>query len=51
MNSRLEIKTMALFNFLSMKHKNDKRIGELSFQDILEMVEFLMNGEKTNETY
>jgi len=40
---------LALFNFLSNKHLNDKKIGELSLQDILEMVEFLMNGEKTNE--
>ncbi len=37
----LKRKILALFNFLSMKHKNDKRIGELSVKDVMEMVKFL----------
>ena len=45
MSSELKIKAMALFNFLSMKHKNDKQIGEFSVKDIMEIVEFLINGE------
>lgn len=39
----LQRKALALFNFLSNKHLNDKKIGELSLQDIQEIVEFLMN--------
>ena len=30
MNNELKIKAMALFNFLSMHHEKNKRIGELS---------------------
>ena len=38
----IEHKTMVLFNFLSLQHKKDKRIGELSIQDIQEIIEFLI---------
>ena len=44
MNNELKIKAMALFNFLKMKHQNDKRIGELSVKDVIEIVEFLATG-------
>lgn len=37
----LKRQTLALFNFLSMKHKNDKRIGDLSVKDVMEIVKFL----------
>ena len=36
--------TLALFNFLRIKHENDKRIGELSVKDVMEMVKFLTEG-------
>lgn len=41
----IEHKTIALFNFLSSQHKKDKRIGELSIQDIQKIIEFLINEE------
>ena len=44
MNNELKIKAMSLFNFLKMKHPNDKRIGELSVKDVIEIVEFLTAG-------
>ena len=44
MNSELKIKAMALFNFLSMNHEKNKRIGELSVKDVIEIVEFLTTG-------
>ena len=44
MNNELKIKAMALFNFLSMHHEKNKRIGELSVKDVLEMVQFLTDG-------
>ena len=44
MNNELKIKAMALFNFLSMHHEKNKRIGELSVKDVLEIVEFLTAG-------
>ena len=37
----LKRQTLAFFNFLSMKHKNDKRIGDLSVNDVMEIVKFL----------
>lgn len=37
-------KAVALFNWISSKKMNDKRIGELSMSDILEMVKFLGEG-------
>ena len=40
----LKRQTLALFNFLRMKHINDKRIGELSIKDVMEMVKFLTDG-------
>ena len=41
----LQRKALALFNFLSNKHLNDKKIGELSLQDILEIVAFMLKEE------
>jgi hypothetical protein len=35
----------ALFNFMSIKHQNDKKIGELTVKDFLEMCEFLAELE------
>ena len=49
MSSELKIKAMALFNFLSMKHKNDKRVGEFSLYDLIEMVQFLTDGDSDAE--
>ena len=41
----LQRKALALFNFLSNKHLNDKKIGELSLQDIPEIVAFMLKEE------
>jgi hypothetical protein len=32
---------MALFNFMRMKHQNDKRIGDLTVDDFIEICVFL----------
>ncbi len=40
-NALLERKAIALFNFLGMKHENDKHIGEFSVGDLMELVKFL----------
>lgn len=40
----LKRQTFVLFNFLSMKYRNDKRIGELSIKDVMEIVKFLTDG-------
>lgn len=37
-------KAVALFNWISARRMNDKKIGELSMSDILEMVKFLSEG-------
>ena len=37
-------KAVALFNWISSRRMNDKKIGELSMSDILEMVKFLTEG-------
>ena len=37
-------KAVALFNWISSRKMNDKKIGELSMSDILEMVRFLSEG-------
>ena len=37
-------KAVALFNWMSSRRMNDKKIGELSMSDILEMVRFLSEG-------
>jgi hypothetical protein len=42
---RLNRQALALFNFWSMKHQNDKRIGELTFGDFVELCIFLMEVE------
>ena len=36
---------MLLFNFMLEKYENDKRVGEFSLYDLLEMVKFLSNGD------
>ena len=38
------IKAVALFNWISSRRMNDKKIGELSMSDILEMLKFLTEG-------
>jgi hypothetical protein len=38
----------ALFNFMSMKHQNDKRVGELTIGDFFEMAAFLAELEIEN---
>ncbi|GHU24949.1 hypothetical protein FACS189472_18040 [Alphaproteobacteria bacterium] len=45
----LKRKTLALFNFVSMKHQNNKHIGDLTIGDFLEMCGFLaeFDGEKS----
>ena len=34
---------LVLFNFWSMKHKNDKRVGELTIGDFIELCEVFLN--------
>lgn len=43
-NALLGRQAFALFNFLITKHENDKRIGELSVKDVMEIVKFLTEG-------
>lgn len=43
----LQQKAVALFHFLLQKQENDRRIGELSFADLMELVKFL-NGDATH---
>jgi hypothetical protein len=38
----------ALFNFMGMKHQNDKHIGDLTIGDFVEMVAFLAEMEIKN---
>ena len=44
MNKELKIKAMSLFNFMLEKYENDKRVGEFSLYDLIEMVQFLTDG-------
>jgi hypothetical protein len=44
----LNRQALALFNFWSMKKQNDKRIGDLTMQDFIEMVKFLAETEVKN---
>ena len=37
-------KAIALFNWISSRQMNDKKIGELSIADVLEMAKFLSDG-------
>ena len=37
---------VALFNFLLGKQENDKRIGDLSMMDLMELVKFLKERRK-----
>ena len=41
MNNELKYKAMSLFNFFLEKYENDKRVGELSVLDFMEMAKFL----------
>jgi hypothetical protein len=45
---RLNRQAIALFNFWSMKNQNDKKIGELTPRDFIEMCEFLAELETSN---
>lgn len=45
MNNELKIKAMSLFNFMLEKYENDKRVGEFSLYDLIEMEEFLSDGD------
>ena len=38
------MKAVVLFNWMSSRRMNDKKIGEFSMSDILEMVRFLTEG-------
>jgi hypothetical protein len=42
---RLNRQALALFNFWSMKRQNDKKIGELTSGDFVELCEFLSELE------
>ncbi|MBR1734638.1 MAG: hypothetical protein IJ730_04220 [Alphaproteobacteria bacterium] len=50
-NALLKRKAIALFNFLGMKHKTNKCIGELTVRDVMELVNFLneMEGVASHE--
>jgi hypothetical protein len=39
---------LILFNFMGMKQRNDKRIGDLTVGDFIEMCEIL-GGDNSNE--
>jgi hypothetical protein len=47
-NAVLNRQALALFNFWSMKNQNDKKIGELTMQDFLEMCAILNEMEIKN---
>jgi hypothetical protein len=47
-NATLSRQGMALFNFMSMKHQNNKHIGDLTVGDFIEMVAFLAEMETQN---
>lgn len=42
----LQQDAVALFNFLLRKQENDKRIGDLSMMDLMELVKFLKERRK-----
>jgi hypothetical protein len=44
----IERQALALFNFMSMKHQNNKRIGELTVGDFVEMCTFLAKMKDGN---
>jgi len=46
----LNRQTLALFNFWLKKGWNDKRIGDLSLRDFLEVCVFLKRLEAQNDT-
>jgi hypothetical protein len=39
----------ALFHFMSVKHRNDRRVGDLTLGDFIEICEFLAKFEDKNE--
>lgn len=45
---RLNRQALALFNWLGIKHQNDKRIGDLTIGDFFEICEFLNDMETKN---
>lgn len=45
-SSLVKLKTLALFNWLRMQGMCDKKIGDLSIENVIEIVEFL--GEESN---
>jgi hypothetical protein len=47
-NATLSRQGTALFNYMSMKHQNDKHIGDLTVGDFIEMVAFLTEMEAKN---
>ena len=49
MNNNLKIKAMSLFNFMLDRYENDKRVGEFSLYDLIEMVQFLTDGDSDAE--
>ena len=46
-NSSVEQQTVALFNFLIVKHEHQKCIGELSMLDVMELVKFLQKRDES----
>ena len=49
MNNNLKIKAMSLFNFMLERYENNKRVGEFSLYDLIEMVQFLTDGDSDAE--
>jgi hypothetical protein len=45
----LKRKGEILFKFWSMKHQNDRRIGDLTLGDFIEMIAFLNQVENNHE--
>lgn len=45
-SSLVKLKTLALFTWLRMQWMCDKKIGDLSIENVMEIVEFL--GEESN---
>jgi hypothetical protein len=46
----LKRKGEILFKFWSMKHQNDRRIGDLTLGDFMEMIAFLNQVENNYES-
>lgn len=38
-------KAVAMFSWISSRKMNDKRVGEFSLYDLIEMVKFLTDGD------